>query len=87
MSSSAASETVPDLEAVASDLELRLIDYAMTENEAGNRKVVENWLKTWVPLGDTAIDALCGAFDPGGAAAIAAKNDARAFRASLGFAT
>ncbi len=64
-----------------------LIDYAMTENEAGNRKVVENWLKTWVPLGDTAIDALCGAFDPGGAAAIAAKNDARAFRASLGFAT
>lgn len=62
-----------------------LIDYAVTENAAGNRKVVEDWLKTWVPLGDMAIEALCGAFDPGGEAALVARNDARAFRASLGF--
>lgn len=50
-----------------------------------NKRVIADWIDKWVTLADRAIDAFCQPFDQDGAAAEAAKSDAKAFRVSLGF--
>ncbi|MSO73844.1 MAG: toluene monooxygenase [Alphaproteobacteria bacterium] len=63
-----------------------LVEYALKNAESDNRAVMQAWLAKWVPLGDRAIEGLCGAFGPeGGAMADAAKTEAAKFRTGLGF--
>lgn len=51
-----------------------------------NRRTMKAWVDKWAPLGDKAIDGFCSMLDASGAAAVEAKQEAAAFRASLGFA-
>lgn len=52
----------------------------------GNKKVLEDWIGKWVPLGDQAIDAFCAALPDVPEAAEEAKRAATAFRSGLGLA-
>ena len=59
---------------------------AFARETEGNAEVMADWVATWAPLGDAAIDAYCAALPAGAGAADEAKGAARAYRASLGFA-
>jgi toluene monooxygenase system protein E len=58
----------------------------LREESGDNRKVFDEWLEKWAPLGDRAIDAFCRRFDERGEAGEMAKLDAKAFRVGLGLA-
>ncbi len=61
-----------------------LAEFAL--KRSSNKGVFESWLKTWVPLGDQAIEAFCAALPDSPKAAAEAKSAARSWRATLGFA-
>ena len=60
-----------------------LVDFA--RGTEGNEAVMAAWVAKWTPLGNAAIDAYCAALPDGAGAAAAARGEARAFRATLGF--
>lgn len=49
-----------------------------------NRKIINEWVRKWAPLGDRAIDAFCSVLDEGADAAKAAKIRVREIRAAAG---
>jgi len=55
----------------------------LCEHDPANKAVFDAWLAQWLPLADRAIDAFCARLDPTGAAAEAAKQDARNYRVGL----
>jgi toluene monooxygenase system protein E len=62
-----------------------LVEFALNNPEVNNRSVIEGWLAKWVPLGDKAIEAFCGALGKDGADfAAKAKAAAKKFRSDLG---
>jgi toluene monooxygenase system protein E len=62
-----------------------LVNFLCAAPGHDNKAVMAAWVEKWAPLGDRAIDAFCAAFDEEGTAAAAAKQDAKAFRATMGF--
>jgi toluene monooxygenase system protein E len=61
-----------------------LMHYTCTQT--GNAEVINDFLARWVPLGERAITAFCGALPDGSAATAHAIAAAQAFRRELGFA-
>lgn len=55
----------------------------LCEHDPSNKTVIDDWLRKWAPLGDSAIDAFCKMLDPAGAAGEAARRDAADFRRGL----
>jgi len=61
-----------------------MVNFLCSADGYENHKIISEWLKKWVPLGDRAIDAFCTILDDDGTAASAAKTKVKEFRKSLG---
>jgi len=59
-----------------------LIRFALQKD--GNRQVLDQWMRKWVPLSDKAIEAFCDGLPQAAQAAESAKRGARDFRETLG---
>jgi toluene monooxygenase system protein E len=61
-----------------------VVSFLCKDEQYDNRKIIDEWLRKWSPLGDRAIERFCSVFDDGKAAAEVAKAKAKEFRQSVG---